>query len=338
MRAFEIRDDNPDGVAPVKVTRERPDCGPEAALVRVRAAALNHRDLVIADPARSFPGTDLPIIPLSDGAGEVVAVGRDVDRLSVGDRVIAPFAPDCVDGPPTRAKIQRTTGANVDGCLAEYTTFPAESLVRIPPYLSYVQAATLPCAALTAWRALVENGSLASDETVLVLGTGGVATFAVRIAQLRDARIVLVASSGEQLQQVIDIDPVLSVDYKRTPEWGSTVADRVGGVDHVVEVGGVGTLEQSLTAAGFGGQIHLIGSLAGREGTVRPQPILPKTLTVRGIVGTGSRAMTERMLNAFESATIAPVIDRIFPFAEAPAAYRYLGRGAYVGKVAIRIE
>ncbi|WEL18467.1 MULTISPECIES: NAD(P)-dependent alcohol dehydrogenase [unclassified Halorhabdus] len=338
MRAYEVTEPDTDYEGVVQVDRDRPTPAADEALVRIHAASLNYRDLAIANADLAYPGASLPVVPFSDGAGEVVAVGEGVERLSEGDRVATPFAPDWIDGPATPEKTRRTTGGNVDGALAEYATFPAESLPRLPEYLSYTGGAALSCAGLTAWRALIEDGGLSADETVLALGTGGVSTFALQFATMHGARTVVTSSSDAKLDRARDLGADVTINYESTPEWGEAVAEATGGVDHVVEVGGPGTLEQSLVAVGFGGHVHLIGVLAGQDGLVHPGPILGKAVDVEGVTGVGSRAMFDRMLAAMETAEMDPVIDRVFAFDAVRDAYRYVDRGDHQGKVVVDLE
>lgn len=340
MKAYEVQEASSDYTGVVRTERDRPEPAGDEALVEVRAASLNYRDLAIAHEELAYPGAELPVVPLCDGAGDVVAVGDDVERLSEGDRVATPFAPDWVDGPVTPEKVARTTGGNVDGTLAEYATFPAESLAELPDPLSYEQGATLTCAGLTAWRELMEVGDLTADETVLSLGTGGVSTFALQFAAMRGADVFVTSSSDGKLERARELGATWTLNYEETPEWGDAVAEETGGVDHVVEVGGPGTLQQSLEAAGFGGHVHLIGVLSGPDGQVHPGPILGTALTVQGSMGVGSRAMFDRMNAAIEAAAIEPVIDRTFGFSEDEVreAYRYVDAGEHQGKVVISFE
>ncbi|WP_339104376.1 NAD(P)-dependent alcohol dehydrogenase [Haloterrigena salinisoli] len=338
MKAYEVQDATSDYSGIVEVERDRPEPAADEALVEIRAASLNYRDLSIAHEDRVYPGTELPVVPLSDGAGEVVAVGDDVERLSEGDRVATPFAPDWVDGPVAPEKIERTTGGNTDGALAEYATFPADSLAVLPDTLSYEQGATLTCAGLTAWRELHEEGDLTADETVLVLGTGGVSTFALQFATMQGADVFVTSSSDEKLERARELGATWTLNYEETPEWGEAVQEAVGGVDHVVEVGGSGTLQRSIEAAAFDGHVHLIGVLSGPDGRVHPNPILLKGLTVKGSMGVGSRAMFDRMNSAIEAADLEPVIDRTFGFDEVREAYRYVEAGEHQGKVVISLE
>ncbi|ELZ08968.1 zinc-dependent alcohol dehydrogenase family protein [Natrialba aegyptia] len=339
MYAYEVQDATSDYAGIVETERDRPEPDADEALVRIHAASLNYRDLAIANDELAYPGSELPVVPLSDGAGEVVAVGDQVDRLSDGQRVATPFAPDWIDGPGTREKIARTTGGNVDGVLAEYVTFPAASLTTLPDHLSYEQGATLSCAGLTAWRALVEDGGLGAGERVLALGTGGVSTFALQFAALHGAEVFVISSSDDKLERARDLGATWTCNYEETPDWGELVRERTGGgVDHVVEVGGPGTLERSLAAAAPSGHVHLIGVLAGQEGQVHPGPILHKALTVEGVMGVGSRAMFDRMTQAMAASEMEPVIDRTFDAADVREAYRYVEAGEHQGKVVISLE
>ncbi|MDS0296224.1 zinc-dependent alcohol dehydrogenase family protein [Halogeometricum luteum] len=338
MRAYEVTAEDADYDGVELVDRDRPTPDDDEVLVRVRACSLNYRDLAIASDELAYPGSDLPVIPLSDGAGDVVETGDDVDRLAEGDRVATPFAPDWVDGPGTPEKTARTTGGNFPGVLAEYAAFPADAVPRLPDSLSYKQGASFSCAGLTAWRALVEDGGLHAGETVLALGTGGVSTFALQFAAMHGARPVVTSSSDEKLERAEALGAAETLNYESTPDWGEAIRARTGGVDHVVEVGGPGTLERSLTAAGANGHVHLIGVLAGQAGEVDPGPVLAKSLNVEGVMGVGSRAMFDRMLDAVETTGMEPVVDRVFDFEDAREAYRYVDRGEHQGKVVVAVE
>jgi len=338
MKAYEVQEATADYEGVVEIERDRPEPGPGEALVRIEACSLNYRDLIIAGEG-TYPGADLPVVPLSDGAGEVVEVGAGVRRLAEGDRVATPFAPDWVDGEGTPEKYGRSLGGNVDGALAEYVTVPAQSLPVLPDHLSYEEGATLSCAGLTAWRALFEDGDLQAGESVLALGTGGVSTFALQFAEMAGASTVVTSSSDEKLDRAEAMGADETINYEETPEWAEVVAERTGdGVDHVIEVGGPGTLEQSLDAAGPNGHVHLIGVLAGQEGQVHPGPVLGKGLTVEGVIGVGSRAMFDRMNRAIDATGLEPLVDRVFGFGEVREAYRYLESGAHQGKVVVSLD
>lgn len=338
MRAYEVQEETTNYEGVVEVERERPEPAANEAQVRIHAASLNYRDLAIANADLTYLGAELPVVPFSDGAGEVVAIGEEVDHLSEGDRVATPFAPDWLDGDYAPEKGARTTGGNIDGALAEYVTFPAASLTTLPDHLSFEEGACLSCAGLTAWRSLVEDGGLSAGETVLALGTGGVSTFALQFAESHGARTVVTSSSDDKLATARDLGADVTINYEKTPEWGDAVAQETGGVDHIVEVGGAGTLQQSLDAAAPGGHVHLIGVLAGSEGRVHPGPILGKGLTVEGVMGVGSQAMFERMIDAMAATNTRPVVDSVFGFDEVREVYRYVDHGDHQGKVVISLD
>ena len=336
MKAYQIKSPGSlDGLAHVDLPDPVP--GPGQIVVRVHAAALNYRDLMIV--LGHHGGTTPPDrIPMSDGAGEVVGVGEGVSRVKVGDRVAGLFFQTWLDGGIRAAHHASALGGAQDGMLAEYVTLSAEGIVKLPDWMTYEEGASLPCAAVTAWNGLVEQGHLTAGETVLLQGTGGVSMFALQIAKAHGARVILTSSSDEKLQRAKALGADEVVNYRTTPGWDKAVWALTGkqGVDHVVEVGGPGTLAKSLQAARHGGHIAQIGVLSDVEAKVSPMPILGKSLHVSGIY-VGSRAMFERLLLALTVGQIHPIIDRVFPFAEAQAAYAYLQSGAHFGKVVIRV-
>lgn len=340
MEAYEVREPNPDYEGLARAERNRPTPADDEVLIRLQAASLNYRDLAIANSNLEYPGANLPVVPLSDGAGDVVETGVDVERLSEGDRVATPFAPNWVDGPETREKLAASTGGNVDGVLAQYAAFPAASVPLLSDHLSYEEGASLSCAGLTAWRALVEDGDLSAGETVLALGTGGVSTFALQFAEMHGAGSIVTSSSDEKLNRARELGASETINYERTPDWHETVMEITDGdgVDHVIEVGGPGTLERSLGAVGINGHVHLIGVLTGQQGQVDPSPVLGKAVKLEGVFGVGSRAMFDRMNRALATTDTTPVIDRVFGFEDARDAYRYLESGAHQGKVVVSIE
>jgi len=314
-----------------------PRPGPGQAVVRVRACSLNYRDLVVSKGGYGR-AVKAPLTPLSDGAGEVVEVGEGVTRVKPGDRVAAIFMQGWLDGPPDDAKAATALGGSLDGMLAEKVCLDAAGLVRFPDHLSFEEAAALPCAAVTAWHSLFDSGRLQPGQTVLVQGSGGVSIFALQFAKLAGAQVIATTSGRdgkEERLRVMGADHV--INYVTTPEWDRAVRDFTGGtgVDHVIEVGGAGTLPLSLKAVRRGGHIALIGVLAG-GGEVDPRFIFLKQVRIQGIY-VGSRQMFEDMNRALASSGIRPVIDRVFPFDEAPAAYAYLESGAHFGKVCIRL-
>ena len=314
-----------------------PHPGPGQAIVRVRACSLNYRDLVVSKGGYGR-AVKPPLTPLSDGAGEVLEVGEGVTRVKPGDRVAAIFMQGWLDGPPDDAKAATALGGSLDGMLAEKVCLDASGLVRIPGHLSFEEAASLPCAAVTAWHSLFDSGRLQPGETVLVQGSGGVSIFALQFAKMAGARVIATTSGRdgkEERLRVMGADHV--INYVTTPEWDRAVRDFTGGtgVNHVIEVGGAGTLPLSLKAVRRGGHIALIGVLAG-GGEVDPRFIFLKQVRIQGIY-VGARQMFEDMNRALAASGIHPVIDRVFPFDEAPAAYAYLESGAHFGKVCVRL-
>jgi len=337
MRAF-VFEDRFSRDALTLVERPQPKPGPGQALVRVRANSLNYRDLVVAGGGYGRQ-VKLPLIPLSDGAGEVVDVGAGVTRVGPGARVAGIFMQSWLAGGLTEDKGKSALGGAMDGMLAEYVALDAEGLVAIPEHLSYAEAATLPCAAVTAWNALVEEGGIRAGDSVLVLGTGGVSIFALQFARLHGARVIATSSSDEKLARATALGASDGINYRQTPEWGKRVLELTGGagVDHIVEVCGAGTLPQSFRAVRYGGRISLIGVLAEPGAAVDPRPLLMKGARLQGIY-VGSREMFVGMNRAIALNGLRPVIDRVFPFAEAPEAYRYMKAAGHFGKIVVSGE
>jgi NADPH:quinone reductase-like Zn-dependent oxidoreductase len=334
MQAYEIRGGfGIDRLA--RVQRPRPRPGPGEVLLRVRAVSLNYRDLLVTKGLYN-PKMPLPRVPCSDAAGVVEEAGPGVAHVRPGDRVAGLFMPAWVSGDVTEAKAKSALGGGVDGVLAEYVLLPEEGVVAVPVHLTDEEAATLPCAAVTAWHALVTEGGVKAGDVVLTQGTGGVSLFALQFARLLGARVIGTSGSDDKLARARELGLSDGINYRTTPEWGDRARELAGGagVDHVVEVGGAGTLPQSLRAVRMGGRVSLIGVLSG-VGSFNPLPVLMKNVRVQGIY-VGSREMFEAMNRAVALHGLRPVVDRVFPFAEAPDALRYLESGAHFGKIVIR--
>ena len=315
--------------------RPDPKPGPGQVLVRVRAASLNYRDLLMAK-GQYNPRLPMPRVLGSDAAGEVVAVGDGVVRFRPGDRVIGCFFQDWAGGPITDAAARSALGGERDGILSELVVLEEGGVVRLPDGLSYEEGATLPCAALTAWNALT-TGYSPGGKTVLLQGTGGVSIFALQFAKALGAKVLITSGHDEKLARALRMGADAGTNYRTNPDWDKWARQQTGGagVDLVVEVGGAGTLERSVKATRYGGHVALIGVLAG-AGNFNPIHVLMKAVTVRGIF-VGSREMFEAMNGFVEQARIKPVIDRVFPFAQSADAFRHLESGSHFGKVVIAV-
>ena len=308
--------------------------GPGEVLVRVRASSLNYHDLLVIKGA--IPTVDGRVL-LSDAACEVIEAGDGVGTLKAGDAVLSTFYPAWVDGPPRQEVIRDVPGDGADGYACEYVVAPATAFVRAPKGVSFLEAATLPCAGLTAWRALVVEGGLKAGDTVLVQGTGGVSLFALAIAKTMGARVIATSSSDEKLERLKALGADETLNYAAQPEWGPVVRDLSGGgVDHVVEIGGAGTLTQSIHATRFGGHISVIGVLTGREAVIPTVLMMFKQLRTIG-VSVGSKRALSDLAGAVETSALRPVIDRTFGLDALVEAARYQESGAHFGKIAIDI-
>jgi NADPH:quinone reductase-like Zn-dependent oxidoreductase len=317
------------------VALPEPEPLPGQVIVRIRAASLNFRDQAIA--SGDYPGIKAGgVIPLSDGAGEIVAVGERVARTRIGDRVAATFFQPPRHPMGTSAA---ALGAAIDGVLAERIALDEDGIVPIPAAYSYEEAACLPCAALTAWHALFRIGKpVTPGSTVLVLGTGGVSTFALQFAKAAGCRVIATSSSDQKLARARILGADLGVNYQTAADWDQEVLRLTDGqgADCVVEVGGVGTLQRSINALARGGKITLIGLLTGRDGGVNPYPLMFKGGSIHGVY-VGDRAMFLEMMRAIAVTGIRPVIDRVFPFDETIDAYRHQASGQMLGKVVIAL-
>jgi NADPH:quinone reductase-like Zn-dependent oxidoreductase len=308
--------------------------------IRVHAASLNYRDLLVALGHHPSRDSDirLPLVPLSDCAGEVIETGRAVDRFRVGDRVSSAQMPEWTAGPFKSENGNSALGGATDGVLAKYFSGNQRGFVKIPDTLSFEEAATLPTAALTAWNALFELGDLKPGETVLVQGSGGVSIFALQFALAAGARVFAITGSEAKVGRLERLGAEHVIRHQKEPEWSRAVLEVTGGagVDHVVETGGAGTIDESIKATAIGGSISLVGLLTGAGGRLDMLPILAKTLCIRGIV-VGSVEMFERMIGMIEHLGIRPVIDEAFEMQDIAAALEYLRSGRHFGKVIIKV-
>ncbi|MBI2322008.1 MAG: NAD(P)-dependent alcohol dehydrogenase [Chloroflexi bacterium] len=335
MKAFRLHDfGGPASLRLDDLPDPRP--GPGQVLLRMRAASLNHRDLRIA--RGEHPGLALPLVPVSDGVGEVAAVGPGVTRVAVGERVAGTFFQRWLAGAFREDLVRSALGGDVDGVLAEYVVLSEEGLVHVPEHLSDAEAATLPCAALTAWNALIAQGGLTPGETVLTLGTGGVSIFALQFARLAGARVILTSSSDAKLERARELGASDTINYRATPDWDRRVLELTdgAGVDHVVEVGGIDTFARSVRALRLAGRISLIGVLSG-GGAVDLGLLHRRRVHLQGI-NVGSREIFEAMSRAVALHGLRPLVDRVFGFEEAPAALQYLQSGAHFGKVVLQFR
>jgi NADPH:quinone reductase-like Zn-dependent oxidoreductase len=328
MRAYFLTGGGIDGLEMREVADPSP--GPGQVAVRVEATSLNYRDLMMAGRLQEER------IPLSDGAGEVVAVGDGVRSVKVGDRVAGTFFAHWVDGRAFPEMHDAALGGSVDGMLAEVVVAPEHGVVPVPAGWSSQQAATLPCAALTAWNAMVEGQQLGAGQTVLLLGTGGVSVFGLQFAKMFGARAIITSSSDAKLDVMRSMGADVTVNYVTTPDWERAVLDATDGVgvDLVLEVGGAGTLPKSIASTRFDGQVALIGILTGVGGETNPSLLVGRSASLRGVY-VGSRRMFLEMNAAIDVNGLDPLIDRVFPFDQALNAYRHLEGQTHIGKVVI---
>jgi NADPH:quinone reductase-like Zn-dependent oxidoreductase len=337
MKAYKLLAE--EGLAALSLTEQSsPSVGANDVKVRVRAVSLNYRDLIVARGAKKANRTT-PITPVSDGAGEVIAVGENVSHIKPGDRVMASFFPTWIDGPLSdHHHANALGGGNVNGMLAEEVVLDQSAWLHIPEHLSFKQASTLPCAGLTAWHALFEAANLRPGDTVLLQGTGGVSILALQLARAAGATVLMTSSSEEKAKRAKTLGAAEVFDYRKNPSWGEAAKawTKGRGVDVAVEVGGPGTFDQTITSLRYGGTMSILGVLTGTKGEVNTYAIFHKTLRVAGVY-VGSVAMFERLNRALSASKIAPVVDKTFDFDQARAAYEYLQSGNHFGKVVIKV-
>ena len=337
MRAHRIEDGF--GIDSLReVELPTPEPGPHQVLIDVRAISLNFRDLMVVRGEYGKQMT-LPHVPCSDAAGVVRAVGPGVSRVKIGDRVATVFAPRWQGGRATHPRVRNALGGAMQGVLATHFLASEEGVLVTPPELTDEEACTLVCAGTTAWHALVDHGHLMAGETVLVQGTGAVSIFALQIARLMGARVIATSSKADKRARLAQMGAFATLDYGADPQWGKAARLATGGVgvDHVVEVGGAGTMGESLRAVAVGGSIYVIGVLAGNAPPVDVRLVLMNEVRMQGVM-VGPRDSHEALARAFATSGTHPVIDRVFSFGEAREALRYLESGAHFGKVLIRVE
>ena len=320
------------------VERPVPEPGPGEVVVRVRACSLNYRDLLVTRGGYGSAQKQADLIPLSDGAGEIAALGDGVTGLQVGDRVMGLFFQDWMAGPARRDKLATALGGPIDGMLSQYRVLPARGLIAAPEHLSDVEAACLPCAALTAWSALRRYGNIGPGDRVLTQGTGGVSIFAVQFAKLAGAVVIATSSSDDKLERLRDLGADHVINYRRDENWGKTALALTGGrgVDHVVEVGGAGTLKNSIRAVRPSGMLSMIGVLSGAKHALNLPLIVMQDIRLQGVT-VGSRESAEAMTAAMTDHGLHPVVDRVFPLEQTRQAYDYLASGRHFGKVCITL-
>jgi NADPH:quinone reductase-like Zn-dependent oxidoreductase len=338
MRVYEIATGSTSLEGLRRSERPEPRPGPREALIRVRATSLNFRDQAVVTGNYFGGSVKRDTIPLSDGAGEVVETGPEVSRFKPGDRVAGTFFQTWVDGPPRPDARRAALGSPLDGTLAEYVTLHEDGIVQIPPALSYEDAACLPCAGVTAWHALTGGKPLLPGEVVLTLGTGGVSTLSIQLARAAGARVIVTSSSDEKIERAKALGAEAGVNYRTRPDWDAAVLELTAGAgaDHIIEVGGVGTLARSFRSLAMNGEVALIGVLSGHEGDANPHMLMLKSAAMRGLF-VGNRAMFEELNRAMASNNLHPAIDAVFPFDEAAEAFRRQSSGALFGKIVITV-
>lgn len=335
MKAFELQGFS--GLGDLKlVEREKPSAGPGQIVVKMKTASLNYRDLITVGGGYGST-VRTPLVPLSDGCGEVVEAGEGVTRVAVGDRVAPLFFQTWFSGGPSLQGLLGSLGGGVDGVAQEYMLLDQNGVTKVPDYLTDEQVACLPCAALTAWRGLVVEGEIKPGDRALFLGTGGVSIFGLQIAKAAGAETIITSSSNEKLARAKDLGADHTINYKDQPKWSSVVREITGyqGVDHVLEVGGPGTLKESMKSVRVGGHISIIGVVAASDDTLRIGAAVAGNMRLIGI-SVGSRQQFEDMNAAFALHRIEPVIDKIFDFDDLIPALKHMQSGSHFGKIVVR--
>jgi NADPH:quinone reductase-like Zn-dependent oxidoreductase len=336
MKAYEIQQFGVENLALVE--RDEPKINETEVLVKFHASSLNYRDLMMIE-GKYNPRLKMPLVPFSDGAGEVVEVGDAVTKWKIGDRVCPIFMQGWIDGEISFEKARTALGGDRDGCLREFGAFDESGLVRIPDHFSYEEAATLPCTGVTAFHALFVSGGLKAEDTVLLQGTGGVSMYALLFSSIYAERIIIISSSDEKLQKAKNLGATDLINYREQADWDKAVQELTDrrGADHVIEVGGAGTFPKSLNAVKMGGHIAVIGALSGGQGDISPVSILMKSVRLQGVF-VGSRQMFEQMnLLLCQNSHLKPIIDKTFEFSEVREALRYMESGAHFGKIVVKI-
>lgn len=338
MKVYEINGEF--GIDRLKAS-DRPIPVPRSneVLIKMHAVSLNARDLGVIDGFYN-PNLKTPLIPVSDGVGEVVSLGENSNKFKIGDRVSGIFTQSWITGEPTQQNWVSTLGSPLNGLLAEFVVLPEEGLVHVPDRLTDIEAATLPCAGVTAWHALIEEGKIKAGDTVVVQGTGGVSLFALQFAKLYGATVIVTSSSDEKLNRAQEIGADFGINYKQTPEWDKAVLALTEGrgADHIVDLGGSATLNRSISALRVGGHISMVGGLSGFR--VEGFDIIPAIVRKARLqaINVGSRDMFEAMNFAIEHSGLHPIVDSVYPFERSVDALQYLTKGSYFGKVVISFK
>ena len=337
MRAYQLPKGGAGIDALVQVDRPDPKPAHRQVLVKIKACSLNFRDLAIARGSYRVPVRE-NLIPLSDGAGEVIEIGSGVTRVKVGDRVAGNFFQRWSGGAPAADAHKSALGGGIDGMLTEYAVLEEDGVVKIPAHLSLEEGATLPCAAVTVWHAIVEHAKLKAGDTVLLQGTGGVSIFGLQFARAMGIRAVITSSSDEKLERAKALGAAFGINYRTTPDWEKAAMEFTGGrgVDHVIEVGGAATLTKSFGAIRIGGKISMIGGLSGCATELNPGLIFSRRANVQGI-SVGSMQMFEAMNRAIEANAIKPAIDKVFAFDDIGKAFEHMEANKHLGKIVVML-